>query len=87
MARRLAILLLAAAALLGGGCATVGPATGTVCAALGEGFVRYLPVLVPLLNATARLDVGFSVEDAADEEEDGVVDTTEDGARCVCRPA
>jgi hypothetical protein len=40
---------------------------------------RYLPVLVPLLGKTTQLDVGFSVEDAADEEEDGVL--ASDGAR------
>ncbi len=57
----------------------MGPATGTVAQALGEGFMRYLPVLVPLLGRTTQLDVGFSMEDAADEEEDGVL--ASDGAR------
>lgn len=120
----------------------MGPATGTVCQALGEGFMvrafcvdgdvglvgpvfslgrclsgalhtpiqaatahepnehlcrshtlsptnnhnerqRYLPVLVPLLAQTTQLDVGFSVEDAADEEEDGVIASSADGAKCV----
>lgn len=35
-------------------------------------------MLVPLLAKTTQLDDGFSVEDAADEEEDGVI-TTEAG--------
>lgn len=53
----------------------MGPATGTVCQALGEGFLQYLPVLVPLLAKTAEMDVGFSVTDVDDDEaETGMVD-------------
>lgn len=40
-------------------------------------------MLVPLLARITQLDVGFSVEDAADEEEDGVVVASGDGAQCV----
>ncbi len=49
----------------------LGAATGTVCEAMGEHFFPYLAVLGPLLVQTTQMDLGYSVEDVDEEEEEG----------------
>jgi len=50
----------------------LGPATGVVCAALGELFLPFIPALVPLLAHTTQLHLGFSVQDVGEDEVEGV---------------
>lgn len=56
----------------------LGPATGVVCAALGDLFLPFVPTLVGLLAQTTKLDLGFAVQDVGEEVEEGVT-AAEDG--------